>query len=70
MEKNNLKRIGCEPLLSSELHKINGGDTPGVNTSFANDAAYYIVYAFFGAVDMVRAFGLGAAKGQKLRFQG
>ncbi len=70
MEHNNLKSIGCDPLLSSELQNINGGDTPGVNTSFANDASYYLTYAFWGAVDMIKAFGLGAAKGQKLRFQG
>lgn len=70
MENNNFKGIGCEPLLSCELQSINGGDTPGVNTSFANDASYYLTYAFWGAVDLIRAFGAGAAKGQKLRFQG
>ncbi|MFZ4101640.1 MAG: hypothetical protein ACOYKR_06765 [Sphingobacterium thalpophilum] len=70
MEKYDLKSIGCKPLLAIELENINGGDTPGVNTSFANDVAYYLTYAFFGAVDMIRAFGAGAAKGQKLRFQG
>ncbi len=70
MEKHDLKSIGCEPLLLIELENTNGGDTPGVNTSFANDASYYLTYAFWGAVDMIRAFGAGAAKGQKLRFQG
>lgn len=69
MKKNNLEIFGCQPLLSDELLLFNGGDTPGVNTSLANDIAYYLTYAFFWSVDMVRAFGAGAAKGQKLRFQ-
>lgn len=70
MKNNNLKSWGCQPLISSELLSCNGGDTPRANTSFANDLAYYVSYGVFWIFDMVRAFGAGAAKGQKLRFQG
>lgn len=70
MKKNSVELFECQPLTSSELLSCNGGETPGQNTSFANDLAYYVSYAAFWTVDMIRAFGAGAAKGQKLRFQG
>ena len=70
MKKNNLTDYGCRPLQKVELLQFNGGETPGVNTSFANDIAYYITYGLLGARDMIKAFGAGAEKGQNLRFCG
>lgn len=69
MKKKGIELLGCRPLTSAELLSFNGGDTPGQGTSFANDLAYYVSYGLFWTIDMVRAFGAGAAKGQKLRFQ-
>ncbi|WP_276358919.1 hypothetical protein [Daejeonella sp. H1SJ63] len=70
MEKLNVKDLGMQEMNSEEMYSCTGGETPGMNTSLANDIGYMLAYGFFGAIDMVRAFGAGAAKGQKLRFQG
>ena len=70
MKKRNIEEFGCLPLEFDELTFCNGGKTPDAHTSFANDAAYYITYGAIALWDGFRAFGAGAAKGQRLRFAG
>jgi len=57
MNINNLNDLGFQPLNKSELSSCNGGAIPGANTSFANDAAYYIVYGACAFWDGIRNFG-------------
>lgn len=70
MKNFNFNDFECQPLSKEEFSLYNGGTTPSSGTSFANDAAYFIVYGACALWDGIRAFGAGAAKGQSLRFSG
>ncbi|GEM_PF-6795066 len=57
--------IELTELTEIELANTYGGKTPSKDTSFANDVAYYIVYAGRSLWDGFGAFIDGASKGSK-----
>ena len=52
-------------LTENELMQIDGGETPSQDTSFANDVAYTVVYAFRLIGDGIASFINGAKTGSK-----
>ena len=69
--KFNINNIeGIIDLNNAELINTIGGKVPSQDTSFANDAAYYVGYVAHGIWDGARAFFGGASEGAHGRFSG